>query len=428
MRYRANLSAFAKSKTPGEIRREFFVRNRSEVHFGVVVAAFQQLFHFLYGRLTGVGARAGVADRVDRDVVQSFQEDVFGDEALFGGIAVRAVVLDAVRDVEVVVHLAEHGDEQIDFFVVVLAAEMDEVGNLPIALLRGGILRIEFDDLGQIHRVRRAVDDVRAVVRKRRARLVRHRMHDAEQRVGERHAREALRVVHAVPLLHVAVIRADEIGLDHLDRVQRQRIGVIAVRRGDVRFDRVRDRVHTRMRHQLLGHGLREFGIDDRHVGRDFEVRDGIFDALLIVGDDGERRDFRRRARRRRNGAEFRLAAQFGNAEHLAHIFKRDVGIFVLDPHRLRRVDGRAAADRDNPVRSEIDHRLRALHDRFDGRIRFDPLEQPDFHPRFFQIGNRFVEEAESLHRTAAHADDRLLSLEGLEDFHRAFAVIEITG
>ena len=90
----------------------------SEIDFGVVVAALQKLFHLLDGGLTGVGTRAGVADGVHGDVMEPGEEHFLGNEALLDRIAVRAVVLDAVRDIEIVVHLAQIGDERCDLFVV----------------------------------------------------------------------------------------------------------------------------------------------------------------------------------------------------------------------------------------------------------------------------------------------------------------------
>ena len=152
--------------------------------------------------------------------------------------------------------------------------------------------------------------------------------------------------------------------------MQRKRIGVVAVRRGDIRFDRVRHRVHTGMRDQLLGHGLRELGIDDRHVGRDLEVRDRVFDALLIVGDDGERRDFRRRARRRGNRAEFRLAFSASGMPNTLHISSNVMSGYSYLIH----IAFAASMGEPPPIATiqsglEIEHRLRALHDRLDGRI-----------------------------------------------------------
>ena len=78
-----------------------------------------------------------------------------------------------------------------------------------------------------------------------------------------------------------------------------------------------------------------------------------------------------------------RFLAQLRQGEHLAHIFKRRLGIFVLDPHGLGRIDGRAAAHGNDPIRLEADHGLRAAHDGLDGRIRLNAFKQLDFHSRF---------------------------------------------
>ena len=137
---------------------------------------------------------------------------------------------------------------------------------------------------------------------------------------------------------------------------------------------------------QFRGHRLCEFRIDNRHVRRDIEVRQRIFDARLIVGDDGERRHLGRRAGGRGNGAEFRLRAERGEVKGNAQLFKRDVRIFVERPHRLRRVDGRTAAHGDDPVGLERGHRRSALHDRFDRGIGFDVFKELNFHTRFFQV------------------------------------------
>ena len=123
----------------------------------------------------------------------------FRNKALFGREAVCAIVFDAVRDVEVVVHLAQHRDEQIDFFFDGFAAQADEVCNFRIAFCSGFIFRVEFDDLRQVHRVCSTMDDVCAVIRECSAGLVSHRVHDAQECVGE----------NAMPARHCALcIRA----------------------------------------------------------------------------------------------------------------------------------------------------------------------------------------------------------------------------
>ena len=107
---------------------------QSEIDFRVVVAALQELFHLLNRRLAGIGAGAGVADCVDSDVMQSLKEDLFGNKALLGGIAVSTVVADAVGDVQIVVHLAQIRNQQRDL----LAKTLDR-----IALLEESIAKIK---------------------------------------------------------------------------------------------------------------------------------------------------------------------------------------------------------------------------------------------------------------------------------------------
>ena len=95
---------------------------QSEINLCIVIAALKQLFHFLYADLAGVGAGAGVADGVDSNIVESFQKYVFWNEALIAGEAVRTVILDAVRNVKVIVHLSEISDKVLYLLLVGIAA------------------------------------------------------------------------------------------------------------------------------------------------------------------------------------------------------------------------------------------------------------------------------------------------------------------
>ena len=256
---------------------------------------------------------------------------------------------------------------------------------------------------------------------------MRHRMHDAEQRVGEGHAGQALRVVHTVARFHIAVVGLDQQLVDHLNRIQRERVGIIAVERGNICLDGVRHRVHTRVGRQLLRHRLREVGIDDGHVRRDVEIGQRILDALLVVGDDRERGDLRRRARGGRDGAELRLRAQRREIERRAERVERRVGIFVEGPHRLRSVNRRTAADGDDPIGLELAHRLGALHNRFHGGIRLHALEQTNLKAGFLQIGLHPVQKTELLHAAAADDDDRARAAERFQHLQRAFSMIQVS-
>ena len=222
------------------------------------------------------------------------------------------------------------------------------------------------------------MDDVGTVIRKGRAGLVGHAVHDAQQRVGERHTGQALCVVHGVALIHIAVVAANEVGLDHFDSMQGQRVGKVAVGSGNVSLDGVGHGVHTGVSHQLFRHGVGQLGVDDGDIGGDFKVGDRILDALLIIGNDGEGSHLGSSAGGGGDGAEVCLAAQRRDAKDLAHILKGD------DPHGLGGIDGGTAADGNDPVRLEFLHCSRALHDGLNGRVRLDTLEQLHFHAGFF--------------------------------------------
>ena len=115
---------------------------KSEIHLSVVIAALEQLLHLLHGGLAGIGAGAGVADGVDGDVMEPLQEHLLGHKTLVAGIAVRAVLADAVGDVQVVVQLAQERDQIGDLLIQAVAAQVDEVGNLAVPLGGGLVLGV----------------------------------------------------------------------------------------------------------------------------------------------------------------------------------------------------------------------------------------------------------------------------------------------
>jgi hypothetical protein len=63
-----------------------------EIDFRVVIAALQKFFHLFLTRLARVGQRAGIQDRIRRNVMQPLEEDVFRHKALLGRIAVFSVM------------------------------------------------------------------------------------------------------------------------------------------------------------------------------------------------------------------------------------------------------------------------------------------------------------------------------------------------
>ena len=94
--------------------------------------------------------------------MQSLKEYFLGYKAFLCRIAVRSVMSDAVRNVELVVHLTQ---------VLYKCGDLLIVGSRPIAdthvinynavtLLRGLILCVEGNNLRQVHCVSSAVDDM----------------------------------------------------------------------------------------------------------------------------------------------------------------------------------------------------------------------------------------------------------------------------
>ena len=250
------------------------------------------------------------------------------------------------------------------------------------------------------------MNDVGAVVCKGCAGFMGHGVDDTQQRVGEGHTGQALCVVHNVPGFHVAVIGFHKVGLDQLDGVDCQRVRIGAVGGGNIRFDGVGHGVHTGVGRQLLGHGVDQLRIHDGDVRRNFKISDGVFDALLVIGDDRECSYFRSGAAGGRDCAEVRFRPQLRQAEDLAHIGKGGFRVFVFDPHGLGCIDGAAAAHGHDPVRLELLHDFRAVHDCFNRRIAFDAFNHLCFHAGFFQIRQRPVQKAAALHAAAADADN----------------------
>ena len=359
--------------------------------------------------------------------MQSFQEHVLGNEALLSGIAVCAVVLDAVRDLQLVVHAAEVLDQQINLLVVAGAAQVHVVSDNAVASLSSRILGIELDYLGQVHCVCCAVDNMSAVILEDRAGLVSHGVNDTQQSVGERHTSQALCVVHLSARSHVTVVGLDQVSLDHLDRMDSKRVGVVAVCGGYISLNSVSHSVHTCVCNQLLRHSFSQVGINDCNIRSDLEVSDRVFDTVVVISDDGERGDLGSGTGGGRNSAEVCFLSQLGNAEYLAHILKGTFRILVLDPHSLRSVDRRTAAHSHDPVRIELKHLLSAVHNGSNRRIRLNAVNDHYFKSGFLQVSLGSVEESETLHRATADYDNCLFALERLQILKRTLSMIDIS-
>ena len=134
--------------------------------FAAVQGIFTVLmfFHLFNRWLSRVGSGAGIGDGIYSDVVQSLQEYVFRNEALLGRIAVFSVVLDAVRNVQFVVHAAQIVNEEFYFLFRCLAAKFHLVSDHCITFCCSLVFCVERDNLRQVHSVCCAVDQVSAVI------------------------------------------------------------------------------------------------------------------------------------------------------------------------------------------------------------------------------------------------------------------------
>ena len=257
--------------------------------------------------------------------------------------------------------------------------------------------------------------------------LVRHGVHDAEQAGGEGDAGDALRVVHVLAGFLVALVGLGQ-PLDNLtDGVQRVGLGVHGGGGGDVGLDGVGQGVHAGVRAELGGHGVGELGVHDGDVRRDLEVGDRELDALGVVRDDREGRDLGGGAGGGGDGAEVGLGAQLGQAKDLAHVLEGGLGVLVLDPHGLGRVDGRAAADGDDPVGLELGHDRGAVHDGLDGRVGLDALDELDLEASLLEVRLDVLQEAAATHGAAAGDDHGLGALEVLDLVASALAKVQVT-
>ena len=248
-------------------------------------------------------------------------------------------MVDAVRNVQLVIHASEICNEKLYLFFLAVSAQTHKVGNLSVTVCCLGILCVVCDYLGQIHCVCGAVDNVRAVIGKSCTCLVSHGVNDTQKSIGECHTCQALCVVHRISLSHIAVVGIDKVMLDHLDSVESERVGVITVCGGDICLDCVCHSVHTCVSNKLLGHCFSQVRVNDSNIGGDLKVSDRILYSLAVVGDDRESSYLGSCARCGGGSAEMSLLAQLGKTEYLAHILKCYIGIFVLYPHSLCSVD-----------------------------------------------------------------------------------------
>ena len=244
---------------------------------------------------------------------------------------------------------------------------------------------VEAQDLLHHQRVGDAVRDV-----VEGAELVGHRVHDAEEGVREGHAGHRRGVRHLLAGLRVRrlrdrrVVALRQVLEDVLQGLDGEAVGVARRHHRGVGLEGVGDGVDARRARQAGRRHHLDVGVDDRHLRHQLVVGERILHARLLVGDDGERRHLRARAGRGRDRDEVGLLAHLRERVdaladvHEAHRHVLEVALRVLveDPHDLRGVHRRAAADRDDHVRLERGHELGALLRAGEGRVRRDVGER----------------------------------------------------
>ena len=183
-------------------------------------------------------------------------------------------------------------DQKLHLFIQCVSAKFHEIRNLTVTFLCRLILCIKCDNLWQIHCIGCAVDDVCAIIRKRCTCLMCHGMYNAKECIGKCHTSQTLCIVHGISLFHIPVVRRDQVTLDHLNRMQRKRIGKIAVCGGNICLDRMCHCIHSSVCHQFLRHGLCQIRINNRNIRCDLKICNRILDSLLIICNDGKRSNF----------------------------------------------------------------------------------------------------------------------------------------
>jgi len=205
---------------------------------------------------------------------------------------------------------------------------------------------------------------------------------DPQEGVGKGHPRDGGGIVHLFPGQGVVPVPEGlgEIFEDELDRLEGERVRVVGREDRDVGLDGVGEDIQARIRRHRGRHGEGQVRIDDRHVRRHGVIGQRVLGAGLGVRHNGEGGDLRSGAARRGDSDQPGFPPQLRDADdplahvHEAHlqVFEAAVGILVEEPHRLGRVDRRAAAHGDDQVRAEFLHGRNAAEYGLDGGVGLD--------------------------------------------------------
>ena len=216
-------------------------------------------------------------------------------------------------------------------------------------------------------------DTVRNMVE--RTELVGHRVHYAEERIGESHTGDRGGISHLLTgngigaLLNGCIVAGGEIREDRLERTNGETVGIIRREHRSVSLESVGDSVDTRSARKAGRRGHLHISINNRHRRHKLVVGERILGPRRLVGNNGERSYFRTGTGRSRDADERRLNTHLREAvdaladihEAHRHIVEVGLGVFIENPHDLRRVHGAAAADGDDDVGIKAGHELGAF-------------------------------------------------------------------
>ncbi len=155
-------------------------------------------------------------------------------------------------------------------------------------------------------------------------------------------------------------------------------VGIGRSQNRDPRFQGVSQTVDTGVGGKAFRHRHDELRIDDRHIRTQRVVGQSHLAPSRFVEQDGERSDFAPGAAGSGNGDQPCVVNFFGRIlnyafaqiqERRCQFFQVRLRRFVFQLHDLRRIDDRAAAQRDDLVRFVEIERLHPLHHDLDFRL-----------------------------------------------------------
>ena len=92
--------------------------------------------------------------------------------------------------------------------------------------------------------------------------------------------------------------------------------------------------------------------------------------------------------------------------QDFAHFVKGDGGVFIVEPHGFCGINGGAAANGDDSLRTRFLHDLDVFKDSFDEMVGFDAFIDGNFHTCLLEVGFSFVQGAVPPAGTSAGTDD----------------------